>query len=264
MRHWWIAGAIFFLAGCQIAPGRGNALQQGDGLARIDAALAGEYDNHEQAQQVAANVRAGTAIAVPHLRESLRLLDRERGDSLWLWSLQTLDQPGSTQAAWLYRVSAAAGHIRLMPYRALDPTAGKAAFAGKQFKFDAAQWAELAPCAQSGEWKSTQFSAAADAAACSALLPGLGDAAALLPLRMTLDGDLLHSVTFADQARGAEATIDARRLRWFSGWAAINGGGSNAKSDNQDWHTQRDLRLSSEGGRVPLRWRDGAASGWSL
>ena len=27
---------------------------------------------------------------------------------------------------------------------------------------------------------------------------------------------------------------------------------------------QRDLRLSSEGGRVPLRWRDGAATGWSL
>jgi hypothetical protein len=27
---------------------------------------------------------------------------------------------------------------------------------------------------------------------------------------------------------------------------------------------QKDLRLSSEGGRVELRWRDGAASGYSL
>jgi hypothetical protein len=75
---------------------------------------------------------------------------------------------------------------------------------------------------------------------------------------------MLRAATFADQARGAGAGIDARRLRWFSGWAAINGGGPKAQATNQDWHTQKDLRLSSEGGRVPLRWRDGAASGYSL
>ena len=28
---------------------------------------------------------------------------------------------------------------------------------------------------------------------------------------------------YADQARGAEAHADARRVQWFSGWAAING-----------------------------------------
>ena len=75
----------------------------------------------------------------------------------------------------------------LTPYRAIDPAAVKAALTGKSrdFKFVAAQWAELTPCALTGEWKSTQFNASADASACSALLPGLGESASLLPLRFT-------------------------------------------------------------------------------
>jgi len=107
-------------------------------------------------------------------------------------------------------------------------------------------------------------SAAASTEACSALLPGLGEGAALLPLRFSIDGDMLRVATFADAPRGADAVEEARRVRWFEGWAVINGGGPQAKAGNQDWHLDRDLRLSSEGGRVPLRWRDGAAAGWSL
>jgi len=256
MRNWWMVAAVVALGGCQAVPGR-NVGNAGDALARLGAGLPGEYDNHEQVQSGA---RAAT-IGVPHLRESWKAL----GDDLWLWQLQTLDMPKAAEATWLYRIAGVDGRVRLTPYRALDAAIIKTALDEKtRFKFDAAQWAELAPCAQTGEWKNTQFNAATDTAACSALLSGLGESAGLLPLRMALEGDLLHSVTFADQARGADAGIDARRVRWFGGWAAINGGGPKAQSDNQDWHMQRELRLSSEGGRVPLRWRDGAASGWSL
>jgi len=256
MRNWWMIAAIAALGGCQVAPGRGTG-STGDALARLATALPGEYDNHEQVQASA----HATSVVVPHLRETWKPL----GDDLWLWRLQTPDAPKTAEAAWLYRLAVADGHVKLMPYRALDATIATTALDEKaHFRFDAAQWAELAPCAQTGEWKNAQFSAAADASACSALLSGLGESAGLLPLRITLDGDMLHSVTFADQARGVDAGIDARRVRWFGGWAAINGGGPKAQSDNQDWHMQRDLRLSSEGGRVPLRWRDGAASGWSL
>jgi hypothetical protein len=60
------------------------------------------------------------------------------------------------------------------------------------------------------------------------------------------------------------AALPATQPRWFVGWAAINGGGPQAKSSNTDWHVQSDLRLSDGGGRVPLRWRDGVASGYSL
>jgi hypothetical protein len=269
MRRWWVVTILTLLTGCQAMGGRsGGATLNGDALARLNTAFAGEYDNHEQVQQAAAKVRAGTAVEVPHLRERWRLLERNRADSLWLWHLQTLDQKTVTDAVWLYRLAAAGdgSRVTLAPYRAIDLAAAKAALADKKndFKFVAAQWAELTPCTQTGEWKNTQFTASADAAACSALLPGLGESASLLPLRFALDGDMLHTTTFADQARGADAKIDARRLRWFSGWAAINGGGAKAKAENQDWHMQKDLRLSSEGGRVPLRWRDGAASGYSL
>ena len=256
MRTILILGMLFAIGGCQtVSVGRSA---QSDVLARFENALPGEYDNHEQVQ---AGAGASGAVAAPHLRETWKRLD----DGLWLWRMQTLGASSGAEAIWLYRISAADARVKLIPYRPLDSAVAKAAAEAKdRFKFDAAQWAELAPCAQSGEWKSTQFSAAADAAACSALLPGLGESAALLPLRFTLDGDSLNSVTFADQARGKDASISARRLRWFTGWAAINGGGPKAPSDNQDWHMQSDLRLSSEGGRVPLRWRDGAASGWSL
>jgi len=255
MRNGLMFAVLALVSGCQaVAPTR-NSAAQGDALARLQSALPGEYDNHEQA------LRVKSGVTAPHLRETWRAL----GDDFWLWQLQQLDTPNATSAMWLYRIASVEGRIRLIPHRALDPAIVKTALDEKsRFRFDAAQWAELAPCAQTGEWKSTQFSAAADAGACSALLSGLGESAGLLPLRLTLTGDTLHSVTFADQARGAGAGIDARRLRWFGGWAAINGGGPKAQSDNQDWHVQKDLRLSSEGGRVPLRWRDGALSGWTL
>ena len=265
----WMVAVFVLLSGCQMPAQRsGGAAIDGGALARLDAALAGEYDNHEQVQQAAAKVRAGNAVDVLHLRERWRLLERNRADSLWLWHLHTLDQKTVTDAVWLYRLAAAGdgSRVSLTPYRAIDPAVAKAALANKKndFKFVAAQWAELTPCTQTGEWKNTQFSASADVAACSALLPGLGESASLLPLRLVLDGDMLHAATFADHARGADASVDARRLRWFSGWAAINGGGPKAQAGNQDWHIQKDLRLSSEGGRIPLRWRDGAASGYSL
>ncbi len=209
MRTMWAVTTLALLSGCQMPIGRNQvARPDTDALKRLDSILAGQYDNHEQVQTSAASVRAGTALAVPHLREEFRLLARDHGGSLWLWHLQTLDQKNPVDAVWLYLLSASSDgkDVVLTPYRAVDPAAAKAAFGDKQgkFKFVAAQWAELAPCAQRGEWKNGQFSAAADTAACSALLPGLGESASLLPLRLILDGDMLHATTFADLARGAE------------------------------------------------------------
>lgn len=268
MRQLMMTACVALLVGCQSLPIDHGRSASGDALVRLDALLAGEYDNHEQMRQVEVQVKAGAVIAVPHLREQWRSLSRDHGGSLWLWRLHTLDGNDSVDAVWLYLISAAndGDGVVLTPYRAIDPNAAKAAFDEKadKFKFVAEQWAELAPCALIGQWKNDQFRASANTSACSALLPGLGKIAALLPLHFTLNADILRSVTFADQARGVDAGIDARRVRWFDGWAAINGGGAKAKSGNQDWHVQKDLRLSSEGGRIKLRWRDGAASGYSL
>jgi hypothetical protein len=266
MRNPGIVLMLALLAGCQSLPPRGAAAPaDADALARLDAVLAGSYDNHEQVQLGATQARAGKALAVPHVREYWNPLSQARGSSLWLWRLESVDAADPVQATWLYLLSANGAGVTLTPYRALDPaTATRAAKEPGKFRFVAEQWAELAPCVQSGTWQPHRFVATADIGACSALLPGLGASAALLPLRMELDGEVLRTVTFADQARGAQAAIDARRVRWFSGWAAINGGGPKARAGNNDWHLQKDLRLSSEGGRSALRWRDGSASGWSL
>lgn len=265
-----IAGAMW-LAGCNAALPIHHAAEPGspaaDALARLDGSLAGQYDNYEQIQRVQTRVQAGKVIAVPHLWEQLRLLSRDGRASLWLWHLKILDKAQPLDVAWVYLLSNGdAGQVTLTPYRAIDPATMQRALSDKpgDFKFVSSQWVELAPCAQSGDWKNDVFKAAANVPACSALLPGLGESAALLPLRIEYDGQMLNTGTFADRARGADASSEARRVRWFNGWAAINGGGPRAKATNQDWHVSKHLRLSSEGGRVELHWRDNANSGYSL
>ncbi len=226
-----------------------------------DLILIGEFDNHEQ-------VQAGGGVSVPHVVETLRMAQNDRNGHWWLWRLQSNDTHTTTDAAWLYRIASADNGARFTftPYRALDEAANKSLRDSKDgdFKVDEKQWAELAPCAMNGERKNGMLVVAADNAACSALLPGLGGNAGLLPLKLTFDGEILTTTTFADQARGATASIDARRVRWFDGWSAINGAGSKAKIDSKDWHTRQDLKLGSEGGKVPVRWRDGASSGYSI
>jgi len=260
------------LAGCQ---GLGTTSQHArtspgsdaGTVASLAAVLSGDYDNHEQVERARAANKAGTGIEPMHVQHSMRVVESSRDSASWLWRLSV---PGKTGASsiWLFnaQVTADGHHIRLVPSRPTDTAAAQAQFAdpAKAFHFEAAQWAPLEPCAQSGQWDGAKFSATANVESCSALLPGLGQDAALLPLRMSIDADMLRVATFADSSRGADANEEARRVRWYDGWAAINGGGPNAKSDNNDWHLQRDLHLSSEGGRATLRWRDGAPSGYSL
>src|SRR5579885_1238845 len=209
------------LVGCQApAPRPAVAPDGDDALRRLNAALPGDYDNHEQVLQAARGAGGGKAVAVPHLRETWRLLSSSRDSSLWLWRLRELDRADAPEAVWLYLVSPAAGGggLVLTPYRPVDAAAANAAMEAPRFTFVPAQWAELAPCAQRGEWKNTQFSSAANRDACAAHVPGLGAAAALLRLRLTLDGERLETATFTDLARGADAGVGARRVRWFDGW----------------------------------------------
>jgi CpeT/CpcT family (DUF1001) len=267
MRRWCLAATMAMLSGCQMPVTHADPAAGGDAFERLNNALPGDYDNDEQVRTASAGTKSGAQLAVPHMRERWKMLERGRVNSFWLWQLQVQDSK-TAPTLWVYRLAPGADgkRLALTPYRALDPARVAAEFADPKlaFRFVPEHWAELAPCTLTGEWKNTQFEASADTPACSALLPGLGEAAALLPLRVSLDGEMLHAATFADQARGAAAAIDARRLSWFAGWSAINGAGANAKTLNQDWHTHEDLRLSSAGGRIPIRWRDGASSGYSL
>jgi len=209
----------------------------------------GLYDNHEQVWQ------AGTAtgaLAPPSLR--LAISSYKGG-----WQLWRVETDGGAPALWLMQtVASADGSLRVLPHRprvaapALEP------------RPDPAEWTALDACALSGAAGSANWRVAADAAACATIAPGIGPAAAFLPIAAARSAEGVDLRLYADQARGADASSQARRVAWYGGWAALNGAGPDASADSRDWHMNRQLRLSNEGGRSALVWRDGTPSGWSL
>lgn len=233
--------APLLLAACQSQPHRS------DGSAPAATSIQGQYDNHEQvwsARESGVGPPAHVVVAI----ESTRRAD-------WtIWHVR-LDAAPPLSAAWaMQRVDASTW----LPHRALS-----AAQAGGD-AFDAQQWTPLDACVLRGESSSNGVRAQADVAACSALAPGIGAQAALLPIALEAEGEWLRLRLYADQARGAQARTEARRIAYFDGWAAINGGGPGAAADSRDWHMDRNVRLGSEGGQAPLLWRDGKRSGYSL
>ncbi|HET8899959.1 MAG TPA: hypothetical protein VFN09_14420 [Rhodanobacteraceae bacterium] len=245
MKHSLIALLIVVLGGCAALPSQPAA----PGDARL-ANLAGDYDNHAQVWQAR---EAKTVLPPVHVHH--RIVAVGKSAEVWDWQLR-MDRPQGAplEVSWRYDARVLAdGRTLLTPARPLPVVKG-----------GAAEFAPLAPCAMVGGIEHGVLTLATDIAACSAILPGLGAAGALLPVRLRFDGHVLDVATFADQPRGATASQHAVRARWFSGWVAINGAGPNAKADSQDWHLHRDLALHDQGDVLPLRWRDGKPSGYSI
>lgn len=214
----------------------------------------GTFDNHEQVWS--AHENPTSAIAPPHVVIAIETTSK-KGWSLWRVHL---DVATPIEAVWaMQAMMMPDGTTSLRPYRALlaTPTTGA--------KFDAKQWAPLDACTLRGKATATggiDFST--QVAACVAIAPEIGNIAAVLPIDVRSEGDWLHVRLYADQARGTDAREDARKVRIFAGWAAINGGGPKGAGDSGDWHMNRQIRLENEGGRNELTWRDGKPSGYSL
>jgi hypothetical protein len=240
--------AVLALAGCQQAS-RPDASSRRAGAAA--PAWSGTFDNHEQVWS--AREAQGGAIA-PHVVVTIEPTARAE----WaIWHVR-LDATPMLEAAWAIRTGTdGSGALVMTPHRSLSavPAAASA--------FDEKQWTPLDACALRST-AAAPYRASADTAACIAIAPGVGATAALLPLAIEREGEWLHIRLYADQARGADAREDAREVRWFTGWAAINGGGPKADAASRDWHMNKDLRVGTEGGRAALAWRDGQASGYSL
>lgn len=210
-------------------------------------AIGGQYDNHEQVW----SAREGGGSPPAHVVVAIE----PTGHAEWtIWHVR-LDATPPMSAAWAMRRVDAASWL---PYRALTTAPANAE------AFDAKQWTPLEACALHGEALPNGMRFKADVSACSAIAPGIGTQAALLPIAFDAEGEWLRLRLYADQARGPNARTEARRIAYFSGWAAINGGGPGAAADSRDWHMDRSIRLGSEGGRAPLLWRDGKRSGYSL
>lgn len=234
--------------------------------------LVGEFDDNEQVWRAQTQTSGSKTVAskeITPLRvyQRVRVLEhKNEGSGLLLWQLEVLGAAPPLTAAWLYRVQLDNAGVSLVPYRATDPAAISARLgdSAKHFEVQPNEWAALDACALHGTMQAGHIIASVDQAACNALLPTLGASATLLPVRMDADADMLRVATFADQARSSTAMQEARRLRWFSGWAAINGAGSHATMESKDWHEHRNLRIHDEGGRLVVLWRDGSRSGYSF
>ena len=247
MKRWFVVLIALSLAACQDLPHK----QSGATRAKIPAqALQGEFDNHEQAWL--AHENAPGNVPPPHVVVSIE----PTSQADWaIWHVR-LDANPELEATWAMHSSTdPSGASVWVPHRALAAAAAPAA------SFDAKQWTPLDACALRGAIGQRME---ADLAGCTAIAPGIGTQAALLPLSAEHDGEWLHVRLYADQARGADAREDARLVRWFKGWAAVNGGGPKAEATNTDWHMDRSVRIGSEGGRFALKWRDGNSSGYSL
>ncbi|HET6633369.1 MAG TPA: hypothetical protein VFG73_11795 [Rhodanobacteraceae bacterium] len=254
MKHTLIVLAALLLGGCALMPQQPASVTRAGGAVAgatdLWRRLPGDYDNNAQVWQAR---QAGAALVPQHVRHHIEAL-AEPADS-WRWDVtMDRDDGAALHATWRYALRVLDdGRRMLTPQRKLP-----AADDGE------AQWAPLAPCALVGGVKDGVLVLSADTAACSAMLPGLGAAAAMLPTRVRFDGRTLDVTTFADHARGAEASERAQRVRWFDGWAAINGGGPQARADSTDWHVHHDLHVGDQGGAVSILWRDGKPSGYSL
>ena len=239
------------LAACQTLPEAGSPSRAVPARSS-SALLEGVFDNHEQVWAARENA---AAIAPPHVVVTLE----PTSHTDWsIWRVHYEATP-ALDAVWaLRRTEIADGSTTLLPYRAAQATVLEPGRA-----FDAQQWTPLAACTLRGRTSAGRLQAEADVAACAAIVPGIGPAAALLPTLIERDGEWLRVRLYADQARGVDAREDARKVQVFGGWAAVNGAGPNAAA-GQDWHMNRAVRLGNEGGRAALLWRDGKPSGYSL
>lgn len=241
-----ILAALILLAACQASPARKPSPTTSTSSQR--AWFDGEYDNHEQVVQA----QGGT---VPRVRFEIKPLAKA---GWYVWKVR-LSGTSEMEATWVMRsLKSVNGTLELTPYRSLieSPALGK--------DFDPDQWVALDACTLHGSATTGGLDVRADLPTCSTVAPGIGVTAALLPLTIEHDGDSLHVRLYSDQVRGPDARADARKLRWYSGWAAVNGAGPEARPESTDWHMNRDLHISNEGGKTPLKWRDGQNSGYSL
>ena len=184
---------------------------------------------------------AATAV-VPRVRIDITPLS-EAGWYSWTVAMSA---DAEFSATWVMRsVKSVNGNIQLTPYRALVDSAEL----GKEF--DPEQWVALDACALHGAATAAGLKVKADLATCMILIPG---SAPVPPCCRWTSSTMASGCACASMPirRAGRRPIEARRLRWFTGWAAINGAGANAKVESSDWHMNRGIRIGNEGGRAQL------------
>jgi hypothetical protein len=289
MRICWLILAVL-LAGCATQPPKTQNFAQVEtaeaapapldldaNLARLSEWFAGEWDNFEQVTLAAEQPRI--AGVTPHERVHALFLPVSVpaiGGSVF-FARQTLDDDPS-------RV------FRLRLYRFVVDS-GKDAIRLDQYSFnDEARWrdAHLAPerlseltssdlrfapdCAVYFKFdaRTQEFSGSTKPGACRVGSDRLSKAV-IVEDSIQLGEDKLWILSTAHDESGRLVYGNAqgiphkqRKVRYFSGWVAINTAGASARADQRSFHTIPRLVLHSEGRRVPITWEDGRRSGYSV
>lgn len=257
MKHIHLTGLVLLLlTGCQTMQ-RLESPRAASSRSTAGSAVAwapGTFDNHEQVWS--GHLTVSGAPATPHVVVAIESTSQEEWS---IWRVR-LDATPPVDAVWAMQTRTdSKGSITLRPFRS------SVAIPGSGSAFEPKQWSPLDACTLRGKATAGgSIDVAASAAACATIAPEIGVAVATLPLSVRYANPWMRVRLYADQARGGEAHENARLVRLFTGWAAINGSGPDGAGRGNDWHMNPNIRIENEGGRSELVWRDGKPSGYSL
>ncbi|MCB1614303.1 MAG: chromophore lyase CpcT/CpeT [Xanthomonadales bacterium] len=288
----WFLSLVVLLAGCVTAPIQPKAsdfaqveaaspapapLDLDANLARLSEWFAGEWDNFEQVQRDAEAPR-GSGVT-PHERIHALFLPVSVpaiGGSVF-YARQTLDDdPTRVFRLRLYRftVDDKADAIRLDQYSFNDEKAWNEAhrYPERLATLTSAQLRYAPDCAVYFKFDAgaDEFVGSTRPGACIVGSERLSKAV-VVEDRIQLGADKLWILSTAKDQSGRMIYGNAegvphqqRKVRYFSGWVAINTAGANARPEDRAFHTITPVILHSEGRRAPITWADGRRSGYSV
>lgn len=227
--------------------------------------LHGEWDNHVQVEAA----RPSGATLPPRVHLLYARLELA-GDDHWLLTQHSEANPPRVYQNRLYRLQSdrAAGVLRLERFRPVneallldlhrDPR--------RQNALQPSQLQADPDCSFTLEFQAEaqRFTGSTQPGVC---LERNGDSQALINTSLQFDADTLQLQEAVVVGGGAAASTDlqARKVRYFDGWAVIHRDGARADStDSAGFRILRTLRLFDQGNRFELRWEDGKPTGYSL
>lgn len=242
-------------------------------LARLSEWFAGEWDNYEQVYQ--AKQRAGSATTHEHIHALFRAVDVPAIGGSVFFARQTLDdQPDRVFRLRLYRFAIEGDAVRLDQYSFVNEARWKARDVNlaelAQLRAEDLRYVPECAVYFRSDVASGAYVGSTVPGKCKVASERLAKAVTVED-RIELAADRLWILSTARDDSGrliyGNATGEPhklRKVRFYTGWVAINTAGRGAKPEDKQWRSLRNVRLHSEGRAVPLSWEDGRRTGYSV
>ena len=274
-----LTATVLFLAACSttspptttLQPPTDTATVELDaGLARISEWFAGDFDNYAQ---VLTGREAKSAFVHERIHLSFVPVEVPAIGGSVFFARQSLDDDPRPIRLRLYRFAMEGERIRLDQYRFNDAAPWRGALDAQRLRELSRSALSVAPdCAVyfSYDPARERFIGATEAGKCRVASERFEDGV-VVEDRIEIARD---EVLVASSARDASGKLiyghpqgvphRHRKAQWFGGLVVVNQAGRNARPDQRDWHTLKDVRVHNEGGWLPLVGGDGRRLGVSL